>query len=239
MHIKFPYNFVFGTSTSAYQIETAFDHDWLDIRSRDGHIFNRTTDHEKRLNEDVSIIASLAPHYRMSLMWSKLQHQPYAPFDVAATNEYTTLLKALRDRDVKIMMVIHHFANPLWFSRLGGWQEEKNIALWLGFAKQLVETFGAYVDTWNTFNEPNLYTAMGFIAGEFPPFKKNIITANRVIRNLARAHNVIYDHIKNRYPDTWVGISHNCAVFSAENWLGVVPAKIVDWCYMHMQKISS
>jgi len=233
MHLKFPDNFVFGTSTSAYQIETAFDHDWLNVRSRDGHIFDRTTDHEKRLNEDVSIISSLAPHYRMSLMWSKLQRTPYGSFDAAATKEYTTLLKALRDRNVKVMMVIHHFANPVWFSTMGGWQEEKNIALWLDFAKQLVETFGAYVDIWNTFNEPNLYTAMGFLAGEFPPFRKNIMVANRVIRNLARAHNEIYDHIKTRYPEKWVGISHNCALFAAENALGVVPARIADWCYMN------
>ena len=232
MHIKFPDHFVFGTSTSAYQIETAFDHDWLNVRASDGHVFNRTTDHEKRLQEDVSIIASLAPHYRMSLMWSKLQRKPYAQFDAAAVKEYVTLLRALKQRGVKVMMVMHHFANPAWFAEVGGWQKENNIALWLDFAKQLVDTFGGYVDTWNTFNEPNLYTAMGFLAGVFPPFKKNIVVADRVIRNLAQAHNAIYEHVKKNYPEKWVGISHNCAVFKGENLLGIVPARIADWCYM-------
>lgn len=121
MHIKFPEPFVFGTSTSAYQIETAFCHDWLDLRARDGHVFNRTTDHEQRHDEDVSIIASLAPHYRMSLMWSRLQRTPYTSFDAATTKEYTALLKALTERGVKIMMVIHHFANrfsPVPFAEL-------------------------------------------------------------------------------------------------------------------------
>lgn len=232
MHINFPDDFIFGTSTSAYQIETPFDHDWCNVRSRDGHIFNRTTDHEQRLADDVTIITSLAPHYRMSLMWSKLQRAPYATLDMTAVHEYALLLKSLTDRGVKIMMVLHHFANPEWFAAAGGWQNKQNIDLWINYAKQVVETFGEYVDSWNTFNEPNLYTAMGFVVGEFPPFRKNILKANQVIRNLAQAHERIYDIIKTSYPGKWVGISHNSAVFEAENLFGVIPARIVDWCYM-------
>ena len=48
MQITFPEKFFFGTSTAAYQIETAFEHDWLGVKSRDGFVFNHTSDHEKR-----------------------------------------------------------------------------------------------------------------------------------------------------------------------------------------------
>ncbi|MEX1239552.1 MAG: family 1 glycosylhydrolase [Cyclobacteriaceae bacterium] len=232
MKIKFPEDFIFGTSTSAYQIETAFEHDWVNVRSGDGNTFNRTTDHEKRLLEDVEIIASLAPHYRMSLMWSKLQRQPYARLNSRDVEQYATFLKSLNDRHVKVMMVIHHFANPTWFANSGGWQNKKNIDAWFNYAVQLFEAFGPYVDSWNTFNEPNLYTSLAYVAGEFPPFKKNILAANRVIRNIAIAHNMMYDHIKKTDPGKLVGISHNCALFKAENLLGRIPAKVCDWCYM-------
>ena len=232
MLIKFPDEFIFGTSTSAGQIETAFEHDWLNVRARDGHMFNTTTDHEKRFAEDAGIIASLAPHYRMSLMWSKLQRAPYAKLDKTATDIYRTFLRDLNARGIKIMMVLHHFTNPTWFVGDGGWENDKNIDQWTDYAKQVVHTFGDYVHSWNTFNEPNLYTAMAFLTGEFPPFKKNLIKANRVIRNLAKAHDVIYDEIKKVHPEKWVGISHNCAVFEPENLLGVIPSRIVDWCYM-------
>ena len=79
--LEFPEKFMFGTSTSAYQIETAFKHDWEQVRAKDGYVFNRTTDHEKKYEQDAEIISSLAPHYRMSLMWSRLQRLPFAPLD--------------------------------------------------------------------------------------------------------------------------------------------------------------
>ena len=112
MKITFPENFLFGTSTAACQIETAFEHDWIGVKSRDGSIFDRTTDHETRCQQDIEIIASLAPNYRMSLMWSKLQRAAYAEFNEDAVRHYHSLLKDLRSNDVQIMMVLHHFANP-------------------------------------------------------------------------------------------------------------------------------
>jgi len=131
MKITFPENFRFGTSTASYQIETAFEHDWQGVKARDGYIFDRTTDHELRFKEDAEIIASLAPNYRMSLMWSKLQQSPNAPLDAAVVADYKAFLDDLKARGVSIMMVLHHFTNPLWFAKLGSWEKEENIALWV------------------------------------------------------------------------------------------------------------
>jgi beta-glucosidase len=232
MKITFPKDFLFGTSTAAYQIETAFEHDWTGVKSRDGHIFGRTTDHEKRHQEDIEIISSLAPNYRMSLMWSKLQRGPYAAFNQDTVRYYHSLLKDLRSRDVQIMMVLHHFANPQWFSKMGGLEKEENIPMWCDYAKKVVDEFGQYVYNWNTFNEPNLYTSLGWLAAEFPPYKKNLWAAQKVIKNIAAAHEELYRYIKERYPTTQIGISHNCTVFKAHNFTGHLPAAFFDWCFM-------
>ncbi len=232
MKVTFPEDFLFGTSTAAYQIETAFDHDWSGVKSRDGQIFDRTTDHETRYLEDIEIIASLAPNYRMSLMWSKLQRTAYASFDKEAIDHYHSILKDLRSRDVQIMMVLHHFANPQWFSKAGGWEKEENISMWCDYAKKVVDEFGQYVYNWNTFNEPNLYTSLGWIAAEFPPYKKNLWLAQKVIKNIAQAHEELYHYIKGKYPASPIGISHNCTVFKAHNLRGRIPAAFFDWCFM-------
>jgi beta-glucosidase len=232
MKITFPADFTFGTSTSAYQIETAYDHDWSGIRSRDGHIFNRTTDHEKKIGDDIGIISSLAPNYRMGLMWSKLQLQANESLEPLATAEYHRLLSGLKERNVSIMMVLHHFANPKWFAKAGGWVLQKNINVWCDYARKVVDEFGGYVTSWNTFNEPNLYATLGYALGEFPPYKKSLTTARRVIENMGKAHDIIYDYLKLRYPEKMVGISHNCAVFKAHNVLGHMTASFADMWYM-------
>lgn len=232
MALHFPDDFLFGSSTSAYQIETAFDHDWQGVKSMDGYVFDGTTDHERRFEEDAQLIADLAPAYRMSLMWSKLQRSPKAPFHAETVEEYHTLLKALKRRNVNIMMVLHHFTNPTWFSKSGGWEREENIDLWLDFVQQLVAEFGRYVSYWNTFNEPNVYASFGWGIGQFPPFKKNLITAIKVVRNMGKAHDQAYTLLKEQAPEKPVGISHNCAVFAADNLMGWLPAKLLDHWFM-------
>jgi beta-glucosidase len=232
MQLKFPDNFFFGTSTAAYQIETAFEHDWLGVKSKDGYIFERTSDHEKRFVEDAAIIAHCAPNYRMSLMWSKLQRAPYAELHKDTVAEYRSFLDDLKSRGVKVMMVLHHFTNPLWFSQNGNWEKAENVALWVDFSKKVVDEFGEYISYWNTFNEPNVYVSNGWVLGQFPPFKTNLLAARSAIKNMGLAHHIMYDYIKAKFPNQPVGISHNTVIFSAENFLGYLPAKISDWWFM-------
>jgi beta-glucosidase len=232
MKLVFPDSFFFGTSTAAAQIETAVDHDWQGLKARDGFIFEQTTDHELRFAEDAAIIASLAPNYRTSLQWSKLQREANGILDTIAVAEYHAFFQDLKSRGVNIMMVLHHFTNPKWFASKGGWEKENNIPLWVDFCKKIVDEFGVYVSYWNTFNEPNVYASYGWITGFFPPFKINPLLAGRVVQNMGKAHNEVYDYIKEKYPDHPVGISHNATIFSAQNLLGWFPARITDWWFM-------
>lgn len=243
MQFVFPKDFIFGTSTAAAQIETAFEHDWQGVKSKDGFVFERTTDHELQFKEDAKIIASLAPHYRMGLMWSKLQRKPLAQLHKPTVKEYKSFLKELRSHGVEIMMVLHHFTNPAWFADLEGWEKESNIHLWVDFSRKVVDTFGEYVSHWNTFNEPNVYASNGWITGFFPPFKNNPFKAGLVVKNMGKAHDEMYDYIKAKFPDQPIGISHNSIVFSAENALGWFPAKLSDMWFMewvpgHFEKVD-
>ncbi|HEY5825303.1 MAG TPA: family 1 glycosylhydrolase [Cyclobacteriaceae bacterium] len=243
MQYLFPKDFIFGTSTAAAQIETAFEHDWQGVKAKDGHIFDRTTDHELRFKEDAEIISSLAPYYRMGLMWSKLQRKPFATLDESSVKEYKEFLEDLKARNVKIMMVLHHFTNPKWFAELGSWENKENIPLWVDFAKQVVDIFGEYVSHWNTFNEPNVYASFGWMTGYFPPFKINPVKAATVVQNMGTAHDIMYDYIKLKYPHQPIGISHNAVVFDSENVLGWFPSRLSDWWFMewvprHFEKVD-
>jgi beta-glucosidase len=232
MQYVFPKDFIFGTSTAAAQIETAFEHDWQGVKAKDGNIFDRTTDHELRLKEDANIISSLAPYYRMGLLWSKLQRAPYAPLHIETVLEYKSFLQDLKSKGVKIMMVLHHFTNPLWFAKLDSWEKAENINYWIDFAKKTIDAFADDVALWNTFNEPNVYASNGWITGYFPPFKNNPVKAAIVVKNMGRAHDEIYSYIKQHHPNQPVGISHNAVVFTSENILGWFPERLSDWWFM-------
>ncbi|MBX2890167.1 MAG: family 1 glycosylhydrolase [Saprospiraceae bacterium] len=232
MLITFPKGFFWGTSTAAAQVETAFDHPWRGVRASDGHIFERTTDHEKRRMEDAEFIVRLGSIYRCSVDWGRLQRGPFAKFDKEVVEEYCSFFERLRKGGAGLMFVLHHFAHPNWFEQQGGWTKEDNIPHFLDFVRQCVKHFGEYVRYWNTFNEPNVYAMNAFWLGHFPPFKKRqYFTANRVLDNMGKAHLIARTMIREKL-DAPVGISLNTARFEGLNILGRPVAAFARWWFM-------
>lgn len=120
--IQFPKDFVWGTSTASYQIETAFEHDWKGVHAKDGFIFDRTADHEKHFEDDAQLILNCSNGYKeIDMQWSKLQREPYATFDQATVDQYIQFLTTLKKAGCHIMLVLHHFTDPLWFVKNGKW----------------------------------------------------------------------------------------------------------------------
>lgn len=232
--LSFPKNFIWGTSTAAPQIETAFEHDWRGVRAKDGNVFERTSDHELRRAEDLQYITQLGNAYRMSLDWSRLQRQANGKFDPKVVSEYRSFLAKLKARNMHIMMVLHHFTNPLWFVKAGSWEKPESVDLFVNYAAQMVENFGDLVDNWNTFNEPNVYLFNSRLMGNFPPFKRSLPAFFAAFKNMSRAHRMAVALIKKQYPNTPVGISHNCVIFQPENWWSKPFARLADHYFMEV-----
>ncbi len=228
MRLQFPNDFFWGTSTAAAQIETASDHSFKGLRSKDGHIFDRTADHELRRDEDVEHIARFGTVYRCSVDWARLQTEPFGAFHQPVVDEYRRFFKQLQQRDMSIMFVLHHFANPKWFDTKGGWLHEENIGYFTDFTKKCIHHFGRHVAMWNTFNEPNVYAGNGYLMGNFPPHRRSFSKAMDVLKNMSIAHNTAYTMLKVADKSKLVGISQNTALFEGTNPLGWVAAKFLD-----------
>ena len=152
MKLDFPPHFLWGTSTASAQIETATDHAWRGVKAKDGYIFERTTDHELRQDEDIELICTLGNVYRCGVDWAWLQNAPNAPFNKAAIVHYQGFFEDLEARNVKIMFVFHHFTNPNWFEAMCGFEKKENIAYFLNYVEQCITHFGVYMYAFNTFN---------------------------------------------------------------------------------------
>lgn len=232
MRLAFPDHFLWGTSTAAAQVETAGDHPWRGILALDGHVFERTTDHELRREEDAKIIARFGSIYRCGVDWSRLQPEPFAKFDKEVVAEYEHFFEDLRVRGVGLMFVLHHFAHPNWFEQKGAWANEDNIPFFLDFTRQCIKYFGKYVKVWNTFNEPNVYAMNAYILGNFPPRKKGkYLIANKVLDNMGKAHDIAIMMLRDK-TDAPVGISLNTACFEGRGVLGKLVATFVRWWFM-------
>lgn len=231
-NLIFPPGFIWGTSTAAAQIETAYNHDWQGVVSKDGYVFQRTADHELHRDEDLGYITALGQAYRMSLPWWRLQTEPFAKFDKQVVAEYRSFLAKLSARNIYVMMVLHHFTNPLWFVKAGSWENSNTLPMFLDYVRQMVHNFGDLVQNWNTFNEPAVYLFNSRLHGGFPPFKKSPRAFYKALKNMSRAHRLSVAIIKDRFPNVPVGISKNAVIFSPQNWMGWLPAKIADKVFM-------
>jgi beta-glucosidase len=225
MKLQFPDKFLWGTSTSALQIETAGPHDWKGIKARDGSRLERTIDHELHRNEDAKIISSIGNAYRFSPDWSKLQKGPNGYFDSKVIDEYRNFMGTLKGKGMHLMLVLHHFANPKWFP---GWHSKDAVPLFTDYAAKMALVFWDLVDSFNTINEPGVYASHAYLIGEFPPHESNPYFAFKALKNMEAAHNIAYDRIKSKLPGAMVGVSNNTLLYSAENMLGKVTAKIAD-----------
>ncbi len=232
MKYQFPKNFLWGTSTAAAQIESASAegscHDWKGERSLDGSVLDKTIDHQNHRAEDAEIIASLGNAYRCGFDWSRLQRAPKAKLETRVVDEYRDFFGRLKEKNMHLMLVLHHFSNPQWFVNAGSWPSKHSLGLFEDYSQKMADAFGDLADSWNTFNEPCVYTGSGYLIGQFPPHKRNPLTAWKVLKNLSQAHKSTYRMLKEKTPQTPVGISKNTMIFSPEHILGVIPAAISD-----------
>ena len=231
MTLTFPEGFLWGTSTAAAQIETASDHNWRGLRARDGHLFDRTTDHERRRLDDAALVARFGTVYRCSVDWARLQRAARAPFDPGVVAEYRQLFEALAERGVRVMFVLHHFAHPTWFEREGGFLWESNLEAFYDYCERCLDAFGDLVFAWNTFNEPNVFAMNGYYTGDFPPHARSLTKASRVLGNLGQAHLHLYPRLKERFPGARVGYSLNTCFAEGQGLGGQAQARLFDWWF--------
>jgi beta-glucosidase len=226
-----PRGFFWGVATSAYQIEGGARTDWTDWetgRYADGtpHVAGgasaaRAADSWNRWRDDVAACERLGANmYRLGVEWARLEPTE-GVWDEAAAARYREMFTALRAGHVEPMVTLYHFTLPPWVAARGGWDWEGAPAALAAFARRAGAAFGDLVDWWITLNEPNVYVAKGYLAGQWPPGAKDPARAVRALAAFERAHGLMTEALraadtKDADGDghaTRVGIAHNVRVF--------------------------
>lgn len=234
--LKFPANFLWGTTTAAHQVEGGNTHnDWWRWEQQEGHIKNGASSEVacgwwQNTEADLDRMAEMGQNtHRLSLEWSRIEPRE-GQWEEAAIERYRELLTGLRERGIEPLVTLHHFSNPQWFVDQGGW-ENKELALsrFRRYVEKAVSALGDLADLWCTFNEPNNYVLMGWLWGRWPPGKFDFGRAMGVLRTLLQTHAAVYHLIHELRPEARVGLSSHFVIFDPANSRSLLDRRAARW----------
>ncbi|KAI9081457.1 hypothetical protein K1719_036603 [Acacia pycnantha] len=181
----FPPDFIFGTSSSAYQYEGAayeggkgpsvwdtFTHKFPE-RIVDGSNGDVATDQYHRYKEDVAIMKDIGFNaYRFSISWPRIL--PYGNLKGGINPEgiryYNDLIDELLSNGLQPFVTLFHWDLPQALEdEYGGFLSPKIVEDFADYAEVCFREFGDRVKNWITLNEPYVTSYMGYAIGALPP----------------------------------------------------------------------
>ncbi|XP_045767528.1 myrosinase 1-like [Maniola jurtina] len=166
---KFPHGFMFGTATSSYQIEGAWNVDGKTENIWDRLTHTRqylvrdqssgdTTDNSYYLyKRDVEMLRELGvDFYRFSISWTRILPTSFPDkINKAGVAYYNNLINELLKHNIKPVVTIFHWDLPQKLQDLGGWANPYIVDWYADYARTLFKLFGDRVKYWVTINEPH------------------------------------------------------------------------------------
>jgi beta-glucosidase len=208
----FPDGFRWATATAAHQVEGGnWNNDWWEWEhsphSPCVEPSGDACDHYHRYTDDIRLLADLGFNsYRFSIEWSRIEPEA-GEFSRAALDHYRRVCAACLEHDVEPVVTYHHFTTPRWVAAHGGWEEPDTADLFARFAERATAHLGDLISRACTLNEPNIVATMGFLAGAFPPGRRDRALRRAVNDVLLCGHERAVEAIKSGPGDFPVGLT--------------------------------
>lgn len=172
---KFPKEFLWGASTSAYQVEGAWNEDGKGCSVQDvkeviegTSDFKVAADHYHHYKEDIAYLAEMGfKTYRFSIAWTRIIPDGDGEVNEKGIAFYNDLINELLKYGIEPLVTMYHFDLPNALEEKGGWSNRATIDAFERYAKVLFENFGDRVKYWLTINEQNMMILHGAVIGSF------------------------------------------------------------------------
>lgn len=171
-HHPFPEDFLWGASTSAFQVEGGFGEGQRPRHhrpgaNRPGIADNRVAaDHYHHWKEDVNLMAELGLKvYRMGFSWSRIMPDN-SGIPSRGLAFYDRLIDYLLEKGIQPFVTLYHFECPqAAVDAFGGWRSRQMVDAYLQYAEVCFTHFKGRVKMWATVNEQLIATAAGMLNG--------------------------------------------------------------------------
>ena len=178
--IAFPSDFLWGASTSSYQIEGALDADgrgpcvWDTFadsgRIADGSNARTACDHYHRWPEDVALMKAAGFNaYRFSIAWPRVVPAGGGAVNAKGLDFYDRLVDGLLAAGIRPMACLYHWDLPQALEDRGGWQGREVIGPFADYARAVTARLADRVKDWMMLNEPNVVAIFGYGVGDHAP----------------------------------------------------------------------
>jgi beta-glucosidase len=171
---RFPTGFFWGTATSAYQIEGAWNEDgkgpsiWDTFAHTPGKIANGDTgdvanDHYHRYEEDVALMKDIgATAYRFSISWPRIFPEGAGLPNAKGLDFYSRLVDALVAAGIEPFATLYHWDLPQALQDKGGWQSRDTAKAFGDYAGYMAEKLSDRVHHFFTINEFTSFVDGGY-----------------------------------------------------------------------------
>jgi beta-glucosidase len=217
---RFPPGFLWGASTSAYQIEGAVHEDgrgrsiWDTFAHTPGKVHRGDTgdiacDSYHRLDEDMRLLGELGVGaYRFSVAWSRVQPAGVGEINQRGLDYYRALVEGLRHAGIVPVATAYHWELPQALEDMGGWSARDTALRFAEYAHALGEALGDQVGMWITMNEPQQAANQGYRTGTHAPGKADYALAAAATHHLLLGHGLAADALRTAVPGaTPIGVT--------------------------------
>jgi beta-glucosidase len=182
---QFPKDFLWGSATASYQIEGAWNEDgkgesiWDRFSHTVGKVKGADTgdvacDSYHRYKEDVAVMKQLnLESCRFSVSWPRIQANGMGAANQKGLDYYKRVTDSLLEAKIRPICTLYHWDLPQVLEDAGGWPNRDLAAKFTDYTQIVGKALGDRITDWCIFNEPWVFTFLGYAWGIHAPARSN------------------------------------------------------------------
>ena len=219
--IEFPSGFHWGTATASYQIEGAWREDgkgesiWDRFSHTPGRVKNGDTgdmacDSFHRYEDDIALLQEMnLTSYRFSIAWPRIQADGRGTPNQKGLDYYGRLTDALLRSGIRPFPTLYHWDLPQALEEAGGWPQRDTAGRFADYAEIVISALGDRISDWMIFNEPAVFTALGYYLGTHAPGRSRLDDLLRASHTVNLAQGQAFAAMKATQSNAFIGTAHS------------------------------
>ncbi|ATZ18920.1 aryl-phospho-beta-d-glucosidase [Williamsoniiplasma somnilux] len=196
-------NFIWSTSTCAFQIEGGrneggrTDSIWDEFTKRNFYIppigvpgreinsIEQAADFYHKYETDSLIMKNANLNgFIYNLDWNRIFPKNYQEINPEGIKWTENFFKKMIENEIRPIPILFHWDTPLWAQIQGGWENSEILIWWRQYVKTMFKFLGKYTDIWYVNDENSTFTLAGYLDIYLPPARNDKTAFVKAIHNL-------------------------------------------------------